>query len=185
MLRERFQLLSLQGFIFISCLKVCLPQLIDGEESNPWKVEHPKKTSAEIIAELKKHKIIPEIIEQTPSDVSVCEVSYNDSVINFGNIINYTFIQEHEPTHLKWPYKENKLYTLIFTSPDTPGMKEHNERELILWLVGNIPVNNVKNGTSIVDYVGMFPYYEEVLSVSAVAIFTPKNLKISTNWDPW
>ncbi|XP_072154902.1 OV-16 antigen isoform X2 [Bemisia tabaci] len=138
-------------------------KLIEDQESDPWKVEHPNKTSYEIITELKKHEIIPDIIDKVAYDVSVCEVSYNDTVINFGNIINYTYIWEHEPTHVKWPYEEGVLYTLIMTSPDAPGREEHNERELRLWLVGNIPGNDIKNGTLIADYAGMVPFYEEGL----------------------
>nr|XP_018911686.1 PREDICTED: phosphatidylethanolamine-binding protein 1-like [Bemisia tabaci] len=49
------------------------------------------------------------------------------------------------------------------TSPDAPAREYHKEREVIMWLVGNIPENDIENGTSIADYVGMVPFYVEGL----------------------
>ncbi|CAG5114782.1 unnamed protein product [Candidula unifasciata] len=50
---------------------------------------------------------------------------------------------------------EDNLWTLVMTSPD--GNLEDHNKELLHWLVGNIPGANIERGVTVCDYLQPFP----------------------------
>ena len=58
------------------------------------------------------------------------------------------------------------LYTLVLTDPDSPSRVSAKEREVVHWVVANIPggrLNSIKRGTEVLPYLGPAPAYSSGL----------------------
>ncbi|XP_012226993.1 protein D2 isoform X3 [Linepithema humile] len=104
--------------------------------------------------DLKKHGVIPDVVDKVPE--SVLNVTYPDNItVEIGKELTPTQVKD-EP-NVKWSGKDNKFYTLCMTDPDAPSRKEPKFREWHHWLVGNIPGTDVSKGEVLSAYIGSGP----------------------------
>lgn len=108
-------------------------------------------------AKYKKHKIIPEIIDSAPKQP--LKVTYNGIQLTQGNELTPTQVKS-QPT-ISWESpaeKDSPLYTLIFTDPDASISRANPAlREILHWLVVNIPSGNVEKGEVLADFLPSGP----------------------------
>ncbi|XP_055849023.1 phosphatidylethanolamine-binding protein homolog F40A3.3-like [Episyrphus balteatus] len=94
--------------------------------------------------------IVPEIIDVPPTQI--LKVTYpSGAIVDQGNDLTPTQVKD-QPS-VSWDADENALYTLMLVSPDLPEMI----KDVIEWLVVNIPGNNVSKGQSVMDFCGAGP----------------------------
>ena len=75
--------------------------------------------------------------------------------VNLGNELTPTEVKDIP--NVAWTADADSFYTLIMTDPDAPSRAEPTFREWHHWLVGNIPGNNLKDGTTLSEYIGSGP----------------------------
>ena len=100
-------------------------------------------------------KIIPELIDTFPN--GSIEIQYkNGQKVLMGNELTPSEVK-NVPKNIYWLVEPNALYTLIMVDPDAPSRQYPDLREIIHWLVINIPGNNIEKGQTQVSYVGSGP----------------------------
>lgn len=73
--------------------------------------------------------------------------------VKYGNIIPAK--EACIPPNAEYSAEEDSLWTLVMSSPD--GNLEQNDRELLHWMVGNIPASKVESGETLCSYLQPFP----------------------------
>lgn len=81
------------------------------------------------------------------------DISYNNQDIDCGRNYKLTNLFDNYPT-IKMPQNADAthLYTLFMLDPDAPSKQSPRARNWLHWLVVNVPGNDLKSGTLIVDY---------------------------------
>ncbi|XP_054726080.1 phosphatidylethanolamine-binding protein homolog F40A3.3-like [Anastrepha obliqua] len=98
--------------------------------------------------------IIPDIIDTKPK--ALLEVNYPSGVkADLGKELTPTQVKD-QPT-VTWKAESDALYTLVMVDPDAPSRAEPTYREILHWLVINIPANKVAEGQTVAEYVGSGP----------------------------
>lgn len=78
---------------------------------------------------------------------------YNHTV-NGGNELTPTIVWDSPAIHWE-PKSDGLFYTIIFSDPDFLTRENPTDREVLHWMVGNIPGNDLKAGQTIVEYIGL------------------------------
>ncbi|XP_011198593.2 phosphatidylethanolamine-binding protein homolog F40A3.3 [Bactrocera dorsalis] len=98
--------------------------------------------------------IIPEIIDNKPK--GLLQVTYPSGVkVELGKELTPTQVKD-QPT-VSWEAEDDALYTLFMVDPDVPSRAEPTSREILHWLVINIPGNKVAEGQTVAEYIGSGP----------------------------
>lgn len=104
---------------------------------------------------LREEEIIPDVLQSLP-DVDLLKVSYSEKLkVDLGNKLTPTQVKEHPK--VEYDANPNDFYTLLMTDPDAPSRMEPTLREFRHWLVVNIPGNDIKNGETVMEYIGSGP----------------------------
>lgn len=83
------------------------------------------------------------------------EVQYGDQKIVLGNFVKASQIKDMPV--LQWEFQNDTLYNLAALNLNVPTRKNSNDSDYLMWLVGNIPGNDVAKGDVLAEYVGAFP----------------------------
>lgn len=83
------------------------------------------------------------------------EVTYGEEKIVLGNFVNASQIKD--VPQVQWKTENDTFYTLALLNLDVPTKKNPIDSDFLLWLVGNIPGNDLGKGDNLVEYVGAFP----------------------------
>lgn len=87
-------------------------------------------------ANMKKHEIVPDVIDVAPNQV--VDVIYSGGIrADLGNELTPT--QVKSPPAVKWNAEPDAFYTVCMTDPDAPSRKNPKFREWHHWLVVNVP----------------------------------------------
>lgn len=98
--------------------------------------------------------IVPFLIAKAPKET--VKVTYPGNVfVRDGDELTPT--QVRDKPMAEFPGDPNKLYTLIMTDPDAPSRTDPIYKEVLHWLVVNIPGSNIIKGDVIADYIGSGP----------------------------
>ncbi|XP_049304328.1 protein D1-like isoform X1 [Bactrocera dorsalis] len=98
--------------------------------------------------------IVPDIIDNKPK--GLLQVTYSSGVkVELGKELTPTQVKD-QPT-VSWEAEDDVLYTLIMVDPDAPSRAEPTSREILHWLVINIPGNKVAEGQTVAEYIGSGP----------------------------
>ncbi|XP_018790299.1 PREDICTED: phosphatidylethanolamine-binding protein homolog F40A3.3-like [Bactrocera latifrons] len=98
--------------------------------------------------------IVPDIIDNKPK--GLLQVTYPSGVeVELGKELTPTQVKD-QPT-VRWEAEDNALYTLFMVDPDAPSRAEPIYREILHWLVINIPGNKVAEGQTVAEYRGSGP----------------------------
>ncbi|KAH8306179.1 hypothetical protein KR018_003492 [Drosophila ironensis] len=98
--------------------------------------------------------IIPDIIDVKPA--SKATITYpSGAQVELGKELTPTQVKD-QPT-VEFNADAGSLYTLLLVDPDAPSREDPKFRELLHWLVINIPGNKVSEGQTIAEYIGAGP----------------------------
>ncbi|XP_044742008.1 protein D2-like [Chrysoperla carnea] len=101
-----------------------------------------------------ENEIVPDSIDIPPN--KFMEIIYpDDAAIELGNFLAPT--QTLKVPLVKFNGEPNKYYLLVMTDPDCPSRAQPTLREMVHWLVGNIPADNVFSGETLVEYLPAAP----------------------------
>lgn len=121
--------------------------------------------------------IIPDIIDSKP--IAVANVTYAGSMqVSLGNELQPKQVK-NEPKVI-WDAEGESLYTLLMVDPDAPSRETPTLREVLHWLVINIPGNKVSDGQTVAEYIGSGPPEGSGLHRYVFLVFKQQT-KISTN----
>nr|XP_014089745.2 protein D3 [Bactrocera oleae] len=123
--------------------------------------------------------IIPDIIDTSPK--GLVQVTYPSGVkVEFGKELTPTQVKD-EPT-VSWEAEDNALYALFMVDPDAPSRAEPTNREILHWLVINIPGNKVTEGQTVAEYIGSGPAEESGLHRYVFLVFKQQSKIESTKF---
>ena len=104
---------------------------------------------------IKVDGIVPDVIDQPPT--SIADVKFASGVsMNLGSELTPTQVKD-QPVSVRWPTEPGALYTLVFTDPDAPSRSDPRFREILHWLVANVPENDIEKGDVYSEYIGSGP----------------------------
>lgn len=102
----------------------------------------------------KNVKIIPEVIDVLPG--AGIKVEYNSGVqAHYGNELKPAQVKD-QPKFI-YEAKQDELYTMVMVDPDAPSRKEPKFREILHFMVANIPGTDVSKGDVLAEYIGSGP----------------------------
>lgn len=103
---------------------------------------------------LVKEQVIPDVIDHKPE--AGIKIDYPSGVhVDQGNELKPTQVKD-QPKFC-FGAKPEKLYTLVMVDPDAPSRKDHNLREILHFMVSNIPGKQVEKGDTLAEYIGSGP----------------------------
>ncbi|KAB7507234.1 OV-16 antigen [Armadillidium nasatum] len=108
---------------------------------------------------MEQHQVVPDVIDSVPS--KVVNVSYNGAKVDLGNELTPT--QVKDVPEISWEADDASYYTLIMTEeyflkiPMPPSRKDPQYREILHWLVINIPGSDLNKGETLTPYRGSGP----------------------------
>lgn len=100
---------------------------------------------------LTKEQVIPDVIDVQPT-ASIDIKWPSGFTAQQGNALTPTQVKDQP--EFSYVAKANKLYTLVMVDPDAPSRKEPTFREILHFMVANIPGSNVAKGDVFAEYVG-------------------------------
>ncbi|XP_055904242.1 protein D3-like [Eupeodes corollae] len=100
------------------------------------------------------NQAFPGIIAGPPELIKV--VFDNGAFLDLGKNITPTETK-NQPVVVDWNADKDTYYTLMVVDPDGPSRKDPYLRNILTWLVGNIPGKNITAGDCIVEYVSAAP----------------------------
>nr|XP_045607986.1 protein D2-like [Procambarus clarkii]XP_045607987.1 protein D2-like [Procambarus clarkii] len=103
---------------------------------------------------MEEHRVVPDVVDAAPP--ALLQVKYGALEVSEGNVLTPTQVVT-SPTHLSWPREDNALYTLCLTDPDAPSRDDPKVREVLHWLVVNIPGCDPAAGDTLAHFVGSGP----------------------------
>jgi len=103
---------------------------------------------------LTKEQVIPEVIDVQPK--ASIKVDYNSGVAaQQGNELKPTQVKDQP--RFTYEAKPDDHYTLVMVDPDAPSRKEPKLREILHFMVANIPGQDVDKGDVLAEYIGSGP----------------------------
>jgi phosphatidylethanolamine-binding protein (PEBP) family uncharacterized protein len=103
---------------------------------------------------LKKHEIIPEVVDSFVPSTSL-EISFPKGIVKEGEEFSPSDVAK-EPKVI-WKADSDTFYTLIKCDPDAPSRQNPKYREWRHWVVMNIPGNSLSKGDVVTSYAGAGP----------------------------
>lgn len=98
--------------------------------------------------------IIPDIIDNKPE--AIAHVTYaGDVKVSLGKELQPKQVKDQP--EISWNADDGSLYTLLMVDPDAPSRETPTFREVLHWLVINIPGNKVTEGQVVAEYIGSGP----------------------------
>jgi len=103
---------------------------------------------------LSKEQVIPDVIDKVPT--APVQVEYDSGVeAQQGNELTPTQVKDQPK--FSFEAKSDQLYTLAMVDPDAPSRKDPKFREILHFLVANIPGQDVSKGDTLAEYIGSGP----------------------------
>lgn len=103
---------------------------------------------------LKKEQVIPDVIDALPP--ASLKVDYGAGVeAQQGNELRPTQVKDQPK--FTFEAKPDQLHTLVMVDPDAPSRKDPALREILHFMVSNIPGSDVEKGNILAEYVGSGP----------------------------
>ncbi|XP_065354284.1 protein D2-like [Calliphora vicina] len=97
--------------------------------------------------------IIPDIIDSKPE--AIAHMTYGSVDVCLGNELKPKQVKDQPK--VTWNADEKSLYTLLMVDPDAPSRDTPTYREILHWLVINVPGSNVSEGQVVAEYIGSGP----------------------------
>lgn len=137
-----------------------------------------KKTVMDSLDNLTNEQVIPDVIDSKPGES--IKVEYADGVqVLQGNELKPTQVKDLPKFTFK--AQSDKLYTLAMVDPDAPSRAEPKLREVLHYLVSNIPGSEVEKANTLVEYVGSGPPKGTGLHRYVFLLFEQKSGKLNSD----
>lgn len=113
-----------------------------------------KRITMASLENLKKEQVVPDVIDNIPS---------KEIKVKYGSEVGVQQGKELTPTQVKdlpkfeYEAQAGELYTLAMVDPDAPSRAEPKYREVLHYLLANIPGNDVSKGDTLAEYIGSGP----------------------------
>lgn len=104
---------------------------------------------------LTKELVVGDVIDSQPKATVKVDYSASGVKVDQGNVLTPT--QVKEMPKVDYEADAAKLYTLAMVDPDAPSRKEPKFREVLHFLVANIPGKDVARGDTLAEYIGSGP----------------------------
>lgn len=126
---------------------------------------------------LTKESVVPDVIDTKPS--ATIQVVYTSSVnVQQGNELTPTQVKEQPK--FDFEAKPDQLYTLAMVDPDAPSRKDPKLREVLHYLVANIPGSEVSKGDTLAEYIGSGPPKDTGLHRYVFLVYHQKSGKLQS-----
>lgn len=103
---------------------------------------------------LKKEQVVPDVIDISPA--KEIQVIYTSGIkVEQGKELTPTQVKDQP--QFEYEAKPDELYTLAMVDPDAPSRKDPKYREVLHYLVTNIPGSDVSKGDILAEYIGSGP----------------------------
>lgn len=114
-----------------------------------------KTVMAQKMDNVTTEQVVPDVIDTVPQ--SIITVKYPSGVsVELGNELTPTLVKD-EPS-ISWSVKsEQHLHTLVMVDPDAPSRKNPVLRQVLHYMVTNIPGTDLSKGVTNVGYLGSGP----------------------------
>lgn len=127
------------------------------------------KRAAKLEMAIKIDQIVPDVIDRAPAYLA--DVKYASGVaMNLGQELTPTEVKD-QPISVRWPTEPDALYTLVFSDPDAPSRSDARFREILHWLVVNIPGTDIEAGETYAEYIGSGPPLDSGLHRYVLLVF--------------
>lgn len=105
---------------------------------------------------MEAHQLVPDILDFVPPHVATVKFPSGVSM-SLGNELTPLQVKD-APSEVDFPSEPGALYTILFTDPDAPSRAMPIYREILHWLVINVPSGaEIGKGQTVVPYVGSGP----------------------------
>jgi len=105
---------------------------------------------------MEAQQVVPDVLDTVPPHVTVVRF-VTGAQIQLGNELTPTQVAD-QPITVEWPVDSpTSLYTVLFTDPDATSRQLPTHREILHWLVVNIPGGDISKGFTVMPYVGSGP----------------------------
>ncbi|OXU26687.1 hypothetical protein TSAR_012585 [Trichomalopsis sarcophagae] len=114
--------------------------------------------AADIPTEFATACIVPDVLPKAPNElltVTFKDSNDKDKDMQFGDELTPTLVKD--PPAMSWFSEDSAYYTVAMVDPDAPSRDDPKLREMLHWLVCNIPGGDLSKGDVIVEYVGSAP----------------------------
>jgi len=103
-----------------------------------------------------KHEVVPDTISTSPPAVATVTYPDEDKVkVELGKELKPRQVRS-EPK-IEWKAEDDTLYTVTMVDLDPPSRAEPKFREILHWLVVNVPKNDLSKGLVLAEYIGSGP----------------------------
>lgn len=106
------------------------------------------------IENLQKEQVVPDVIDTLPA--KSIQITYpSGAKVEQGEKLTPTQVKDLPSFH--YETEQDQLYTLMMVDPDAPSRKEPTFREILHFMVANIPGQDVAKGQTLAEYIGSGP----------------------------
>lgn len=122
-------------------------------------------------------QVVPDVIDSKP-ETSIL-IDYLSGVkVDHGNELTPTQVKD-EPK-ISYNAAADQLYTLAMVDPDAPSRNDPKMREVLHFLVANIPGTDIDKGDRLADYIGSGPPQGTGLHRYVFLVYQQKNGKLNS-----
>ncbi|XP_050562581.1 phosphatidylethanolamine-binding protein homolog F40A3.3-like [Spodoptera frugiperda] len=101
-----------------------------------------------------EYEIVPDVLSVAPTDYLAVTFPSGAEVHN-GNVLTPTLVKDL-PT-LSWNANPDSFYTVANVDPDVPSHAEPTQGQVVHWLAGNVPGDDILAGDQLMEYFGAGP----------------------------
>lgn len=138
-----------------------------------------KKHKKTIKQKLLEDEIIPDVIDDIPEAANVTVEFPSGAKVHYGNELTPTQVKDM-PT-INWSAKNDELYMVVVLCPDAMTRTDHEYRNILYWLVVNIPGKAIDKGETLAEYIGVGPPEDTGLHRYVYLVYAQKDHNIHSN----
>ncbi|XP_058804006.1 protein D3-like [Phymastichus coffea] len=127
--------------------------------------------ATDIPAEFTSAGIVPDVLTKAPSELlsATYKDGDKDKDVHFGEELTPTIVKD--PPALSWMSEDSSHYAILMVDPDAPSREDPKFREMLHWLVANVPGSDLNKGEVIAEYAGSAPQKETGLHRYVMLVF--------------
>ncbi|XP_034237515.1 uncharacterized protein LOC117642987 [Thrips palmi] len=114
-------------------------------------VSSKTSSSTSTFINMEAHGVVPDIIDVAPA--GTVKVAYPSGVA-VDNGKELTPRQVKDQPSVTWDAEDGAFYLVVMTDPDAPSRENPTKREVLHYMVGNVPGNDISKGDVLFEYLG-------------------------------
>ncbi|XP_022825469.1 phosphatidylethanolamine-binding protein homolog F40A3.3-like [Spodoptera litura] len=101
-----------------------------------------------------EYNIVPDVVSVVPDEYLAVKFPSGAEVHN-GNVLTPTLVKDLPS--LSWNAEPDFFYTVANVDPDVPSHDDPTQGQVVHWLVGNVPGDDILAGDQLMEYFGAGP----------------------------